>query len=234
MATFLLIFGSLTFLAQSTSTVSAAPQKLTVTIDSIKFPQYKSEEFPKDSKFFAIVEIFGSPKAYNCGGRMAPNADGVINANWKFTAEIDPDRMSPGFRPPVSIYVQEIPAGYERDPDFNIEAWCGLLAAVGGDRNEFYVDDDVYGLKKNMRFDVSLSPCSVIIPRLLLPQSCGTPIDFHPSPSDTKNADVIFRVGMEEPASAAGLNVRCINSPIWPQAADTVTITANALDNNLA
>lgn len=229
----MLIFGSLMFLAQSILTVSAAPQKLTVTIDSIRFPEYTSEDFPKDSKFFAIVEIFGSPRAYNCEGRMAPNADGVINANWKFTAEVDPDHMSPGFRPPVYIYVQEIPALFERDPDFKAEAWCNMLAVVGGDPYEYYVDDDV-GLKKNIRFDVSLAPCAVIVPRLLLPHSCGTPIDFHPVPRDTKSADVTFRVDMEETASAADLNVRCMHSPLWPQDTDTVTITADALDNNLA
>ncbi|HEX6899379.1 MAG TPA: hypothetical protein VF789_06680 [Thermoanaerobaculia bacterium] len=42
-----------------------------------------------------------------------------------------------------------------------------------------------------------------------------------------------FSIRVEEPASAPGLNVRCIHDPIWPQPGDTVRITADSLDGNL-
>ena len=41
-----------------------------------------------------------------------------------------------------------------------------------------------------------------------------------------------FRIDIEEPPHAAGLIVRCLHDPIWPQPGDQVTITADALDAN--
>ncbi len=46
-------------------------------------------------------------------------------------------------------------------------------------------------------------------------------------------AEMYFTIRVERPASAPGTVVRCIHDPIWPQASDTVTITAEALDGNL-
>jgi hypothetical protein len=41
-----------------------------------------------------------------------------------------------------------------------------------------------------------------------------------------------FKISIEEPPHAAGLTLRCLHDPIWPQPGDAVTITAEALDGN--
>jgi hypothetical protein len=43
-----------------------------------------------------------------------------------------------------------------------------------------------------------------------------------------------FRIEVDEPPSAPGLQGTCIHSPLWPQEGDTVTITANSLDGTLS
>lgn len=42
-----------------------------------------------------------------------------------------------------------------------------------------------------------------------------------------------FRIEVEDPTSAPDLNVRCIHDPIWPQPGQEVTITAEALNDQL-
>jgi len=41
-----------------------------------------------------------------------------------------------------------------------------------------------------------------------------------------------FRIEVEEPPHTAGLSMRCLHDPIWPQPGDPVTITAEALDGS--
>ena len=42
-----------------------------------------------------------------------------------------------------------------------------------------------------------------------------------------------FKAEVFEPPAAPGVLVRCTHRPIWPQPGDTVTITAESLDDNL-
>jgi len=42
-----------------------------------------------------------------------------------------------------------------------------------------------------------------------------------------------FRVNVDEPPSAPGLQTTCIHDPLWPQPGDTVQISANSLDGTL-
>jgi hypothetical protein len=48
------------------------------------------------------------------------------------------------------------------------------------------------------------------------------------------DAALRFRVSIEEPTSVTGLQMKCIHSPMWPQPGETVTITAEALDDSLS
>ncbi len=41
-----------------------------------------------------------------------------------------------------------------------------------------------------------------------------------------------FKIEVTDPPHAAGLNVRCLHNPIWPQPGEAVIITAEALDDN--
>jgi len=41
-----------------------------------------------------------------------------------------------------------------------------------------------------------------------------------------------FKISVEDPAHAPGLNVRCLHDPIWPQPGQAITITAEALDDD--
>jgi len=47
-------------------------------------------------------------------------------------------------------------------------------------------------------------------------------------------ARVQFRIEAERPPSAPGLNMLCTHSPIWPQAGQTVTVSAQSLADNLS
>lgn len=61
---------------------------------------------------------------------------------------------------------------------------------------------------------------------------CGQVLGSRGRSSD--RARIGFKIDVTEPASAAGLNVRCWHSPIWPQINDPVTITVEALNGALA
>ncbi|HKP56661.1 MAG TPA: hypothetical protein VJV78_08075 [Polyangiales bacterium] len=61
--------------------------------------------------------------------------------------------------------------------------------------------------------------------------NCGATITIEDNSIDMHFA---FKVEVQEPAAAPGLNVRCIHDPIWPQPGDTVTISAESLDGALA
>lgn len=52
--------------------------------------------------------------------------------------------------------------------------------------------------------------------------------------TDDDRAEVKFKVQVTPPASAPGLNIRCVHSRIWPQPGQPVTITATALDGALS
>ena len=54
---------------------------------------------------------------------------------------------------------------------------------------------------------------------------CGESITI-----STSEIYFVFSIDVEEPPHAAGLSVRCLHDPIWPQPGDQVTITAEALD----
>jgi len=81
---------------------------------------------------------------------------------------------------------------------------------------------------RNLNLTLNLNPCSI---EGDLSGRCGTRLTS--SGTEDDSAEIWFRIEEEGLPSAPGLRVRCLHDPLWPQANDTITFTANALDGAL-
>lgn len=122
---------------------------------------------------------------------------------------------------PVTIAI------YDRDP-------------AGNEDGHFDINYFAPGL--DLSLNVTFGPCTITSPspfwtsdlKPITTGDCGTTYySGTPRSLDVANAMIQFKVEQVEPAYAPNLRVRCLHDPIWPNAGDTVTITAEALDGTL-
>lgn len=132
------------------------------------------------------------------------DGDDHIFPNWEFSKAVDITRGSI----PVKIEI------WDHD------------SFLGFDDDQSDIDP---GAGRDLTMTVDLAPCSVSGD---VTGACGTSLTSSGTQDDRSR--VVFRIDVVEPVSVPGLNVRCIHDPIWPQASDTVTITASSLDGALA
>lgn len=62
--------------------------------------------------------------------------------------------------------------------------------------------------------------------------SCGQTLTSEGTASEN-TADINFRIEAERPPSATDMQIRCLHDPVWPQAGETVTVQAEALNDGL-
>lgn len=129
--------------------------------------------------------------------------DDISPDNWQFSTIVDF-----ATRPSIPISI----AIYDRDGGFR-----------SGDDHA----DINPGAGSDLTLNVQLSPCTVTQDASGL---CGATLTTSGNGDDDGNAKMWFRVEMEIPQTP-GLNVQCLHTPIWPQANDQVTFTANVFDD---
>lgn len=158
--------------------------------------------------FYAVVtldgEKFDNEAANGANGPFKDMDD--ISPNWEFSKTVDISRG-------------EIPVKIEMWDDDSDD-----ILRLPDDQ----ADLDP-GLGRPLDLIVILAPCGVILD---VTGACG--VSHISRGTEEDSAEVSFRIEVIEPASAPGLRVQCLHSPLWPQLGQTVTITANALDGALA
>jgi hypothetical protein len=138
-----------------------------------------------------------------------------INGQWHDNEESPIDNCGPFGLPCVAHveFSQEVDLATEPIP-IVIEHWEDDLA----------VDDHCQIIPgvQDLSITLDLASCQISGD---VSGECGTFIELGSMPSLFE-----FRVYIETPPSAEGLNVRCIHDPIWPQPGEEITITAEALN----
>jgi hypothetical protein len=155
--------------------------------------------------FYACVTIGG---VETCN-EDTPSSDAFedmedISPNWEFSRQVD---SSPGSIA-VSIEI--------RDED-------GFLR-LGDDHV-----DVVGNTGRNVDVTVTFVPCAISGD---VSGACDSTIIS--SGNEDEKAELRFKIEVGAAPSAPNLNLTCVHSPLWPQATDTVTVTATALDGSLA
>jgi hypothetical protein len=167
--------------------------------------------FSNEADFYPVVRIAGTEWNGDYGGNVEANTgnalvvegDDDITPNWQFTKQV-----------PISL--GSIPV--------SIEIW---------DDDAFLTfDDDLADAAPNggrsLDLTVNLLPCSVSGE---VSGGCASTIIATGTESD--KIELRFRIEVEPPPSINGFNIRCLHAPLWPQSGQTVTVSAQVLDDNL-
>jgi len=134
------------------------------------------------------------------------DGDDEIEPNWTATKVLDVDTASTAA---VQIELAE------SDGLFNFgDDTCDISPQDGTD----------------LDLTVQLLPCAVSGEAS---GACGIGIDTTGNDEGDGDADLRFRVEVDEPPGAPGLAVRCTHAPLWPQPGDDVTITVESLDGTV-
>ncbi len=133
--------------------------------------------------------------------------DGWIEPNWQFSLPID---FTTRRTIPITIDI------YDEDGGLRI--------------NDDHADITI-GSGHTLQLTVDLSSCSVSGE---IAGGCGESLTSHGHFGDDydEDASIEFYIEVDYPFTP-GLQVQCLHNPIWPQATDTVTFTATALDRTL-
>jgi hypothetical protein len=140
------------------------------------------------------------------------NADISPPGGWEFSDSVDIATLAQPGQVPLTIEVWEEDGGLcFEDDQFDISPGDG----------------------RGLSGSVQVAPCGASFPgppaRSI---ECGVSSVFAGTATD--RAEVTFRVEVQEPASAPGVRIRCLHTPVLPQRGQPVTITATALDGAVA
>ncbi|MCS7158705.1 MAG: hypothetical protein N0A16_13410 [Blastocatellia bacterium] len=163
----------------------------------------EGEEFGENPDFYAVITIDG--EALNNKAENDRWEDKYnISPNWEFSKRVDLARGSI----PITVEIWD-EDGFSRFEDDHVD--------INPNRS-----------KRNLGLTVNLRPCSVAGDI-----SGGCDLALTSNGTGEERAMIRFRIVVEAPPIAPGLRVSCIHNPIWPQATDRITFTANALDGAL-
>ena len=201
-----------TFVGATTSYAAGVPFDVTVRVTIQRVIELGCLDGPVifgactgNPDFYAVVTIDGT-EFDNKDDNDATANDDDITPNWEFSKAVDIGRGAV----PLIIEILDEDGGLRFDDD------RADIRAGAGER---------------LFLDVTLAPCSV---SGSVSGSCGTTIVSASLAGNSDDAEVRFKIDVVEPPSAPGRRVRCLQSPIWPQGTDTITITAESLDGALA
>lgn len=188
--------------------VGDAPSFAEVTLTIERVRDINDDADPlSNADFYPIVNIDGSE--WGDDSYEITN-DRDISPNWQFTKEV-----------PITLG--------------SISAFIIIM-----DDDGILADDQMDASPVNadiaMNLVIDLIPCSVSGDAGN--RGCGVTIAIN-GDGDSVNGDndpvlLEFRVDVVPPPAINGLVVRCMHEDLWPQNGDTVTVTAEALDNDLA
>lgn len=185
---------------------TAVPLTVRVTLERIRaLDDFGGFGTPEDADFYGVVNIDGQEfDNKNTPDQDAKENQDDISPNWEFSRQIDSSRA----KIPISIDI------YDED---------GFLR---GDDDHA---DITPGPGRGLGFDLTLVPCGLTGG---ITGSCNTSLVTAGTADD--RAELTFKVEVVEPASAPGLRVRCLHSPLAPKPGQPVTITAESLDGSVA
>lgn len=177
------------------------PVKFTLTVEEVSASDCAFGTFCDDpADFYARVKI-DDQELDNREG-VVPNKD-KITPNWEFSKDIDRTRNSI----PLAIAIY--------DDDGNNDDHADLKSTSGRDLNlTLDINACLSGGDSALIGDIN-GQCDVTL------VSKG---------NEDESVEIKFRVELEPPPTTPGTNVRCLHNLIWPQAGDTVTIIAEALN----
>ncbi len=209
----------ITFLASPVGSISKAasaqaPQvTVRVTIERVRALNCFDNEIPfacaGDPDFYAVVTIDGEefPKTEE----ISDESD--ISPNWEFSRETDYDEQK---NIDVKIEILDGDGGIFRGNDDRAD-----LTANGGRDLDITVNlsDCLAGNFDAISGDITANCLQTVVSE---------------GDANDNSAEIFFTIEVTAPPTAPGTNVRCIHDPIWPNATDQVTFTAEALDGKLA
>jgi hypothetical protein len=182
---------------------SAAELNVRVTIERVR--EIRGFGFGDSPDFYAEVTIDGNRSDNkNTPEQDDQEGDDDITPNWQFTQTVDDAGGTIPLR--LSIFEED---GFLRGDDDHADL------TPGGNRD--------------LDFDLTLATCEVAGEIF---GNCGTSLVTVGDDEDDV-AEVTFRVEVDDPVAAPGLQVRCSHAPVWPQPGEPVTITVQALDGAL-
>lgn len=192
----------------------AAPTvKVSVTLERIRALHTTEEGLCGTVDWYARVWIAG----HEFNNEDSPSQDdwegqSDINPDWEFSRDVDVatvDRVGGVARVPVKIEVFDEDGGL----CFGDEQYDASPTA-----------------SQAIEFSLGVAPCRIFT------GDDGSGCGGHrvSSGTDDDRAEVTYTVDVQEPPSAPGLRIRCVHSPVRPQAHQPVTITATALDGAMA
>ena len=198
---------------KSPTTPQASTFKLRVIIEKVDATNnFDGDPFFDKADFFAVVRI-GGLTLISPGSSNNQN----ITPNWELSADVSV--ANPNDLVSVSIAI--------RDSDnCGTTPTCGDLADITSDAN------------RELNLSVQPGPCTVAGNNAAvggaLTGNCGQSIITSGStgPGTFNTANVQFRIQANRPASAPGLNVRCLHDSLWPQGGESVQIRAESLDDS--
>lgn len=185
------------------------PVKFKLVIERVKQWECVDEagpSCPSDGDWFAIINIDGQ----ELGNLENKIEEDEFSPNWEFRKEVDFGKNSI----PVTIGLF--------DEDASLSDGFSFSTNQG---------DIKPGLGKTLRLSIDLNACILGGADAIsgdISGRCGNSLNARGS-EDSDQAEIWFRIEVEPPPSAPGTNVRCLHGPIWPQATDTITITAESL-----
>jgi hypothetical protein len=189
----------------ATAPPAAADPLVTVRVTIQRVRALDDFEGGGSEDFFACVTIGG---VETCN-EDTPSTEALedmedISPNWEFSRQVDAALGSTA----VTIEIRDEDGFLRLDDD-----WVDLTPEDG----------------RNVDVTVSFVPCAITGD---LSGACDTTIVT--SGASDEKAELRFKIEVGAPPTAANLNLTCTHSPLWPQATDTVTVTAASLDGSLA
>lgn len=190
------------------SPAAAAPDvEVRVTLERIRLTG--GDDGCGDPDWYAKVTIDGQTfNNEDTPSQDAEEGDPDITPNWEFSRTVDTAALATPGQVPLSVEIWEEDGGFCFGDDL-FDASQSAGSAIAG--------------------SASVAPCSVGLDGQTL--LCGASGIFAGTGGD--RVEVTMRVEVDEPASAPGQRIRCMHTPAWPQAGETVTITATSLDGAL-
>jgi len=152
------------------------------------------------SDFYADVNVAGQAQRF---GKIDDEDDLVNPSGWTLEKIVDVNAM-----PTATVSIDL----WEFDGFFNFEDdHCDINPASG----------------LPLTMSVPLIGCTVTGDAT---GACNTTITSKGNDEGDGDAEIKFRIEVDEPSSAPGITVRCTHEPLWPKPGDDVTIKVESLD----